>query len=410
METICFNNINWLSEFEIVDSKADDTNIKDIIPDSLTTNCLSCRLKFTSFLNRPNRCDVCGNLFCNSCIYKLKIKFCKYCFRLCQKFNKVIENNLIQTIECKKTFLEMKETYYCKQYHLYETSCKQFFSNENNSFESSLIENKNDTYELIMKALINYALKINFDDENIISEWKNIIYILIKETLSNLRPSFRYLSDSLDINNFIKIKIIPYKDTSLCQVIQGYVLHNKKKVKNIKNNIENPKILLLDREIDTNGKNKNKQKEKNENININKDIQIYYLKLIEYKLGLIKPDIIIFGKNFSKEIIDIIINNNFYDISVIYDIDNKVMKKLSRCFQTLILPSFKLIGSNSILGICKNFYIQKFSIISENNKNINENNKEVDKNIEYKTIENNNDNSNDLYSIFLSTSLLFSFI
>ena len=398
METICFNNINWLSEFEIINPKEDDSSFTDIIPDSLTTNCYSCGVKFTTFLTRPNRCEVCAKLFCNSCIIKLKIKFCKNCLKLCQQFNQIIKNNLIQTIENNKTFLEMKETYYCKQFHDSQSSCENFFSNENNSFETSLLVNMNDTYELIMKTLINYALKINFYDENIISEWKNIIYILIKETLSNLRPSSKDLNDSLDINNFIKIKIIPYKDTSMCQVIQGYVLNNKKKVKNIKENIQKPKILLLNKEIDNNENNKNKENEKNDNNNIiNEDIQIYLLKLIEYKIGLIKPDIVIIGKNFPKQIVDILINNNFYNISIIYDIDNKVMQKLSRCFQTLILPSFNLIGSNSILGTCKSFYIQKFLKNSINNNNINENNNEVDKSLENNKNLNNTDNCNDLY-------------
>ena len=352
MDTICINNINWLSEFEIINLKEyNESNIKCLLPESLTTNCFSCGLKFTSFLNRPNLCIICSNLFCTSCITKIKFKFCKNCLKLCQKFNQIIGKSLIITEEKKKSFLEMKEAFYSKTYDDSHSSCKDFLLNENNDFETKLLVNMNDTYELIMKTLINYVLKINFDDENIISEWKNIIYILIKETISNLHPSSRNLNDSLDINNYIKIKIISYKDTSLCQVIQGYVIQKKKKVKNIKNNIYNPKILLLNREIDF---NENDEKKNNSNnINNSQDIQIHTLKLIENKIDKVRPDIVIIGKEFQKEIVDILINNNFNNISIIYDINNKVIKKLSRCLQTLILPSLNLIGSNNIL-VCDN--------------------------------------------------------
>ena len=402
MESICFNKINWLSEFDILYTKGnDDSSYKDLIPESFTSNCFSCGVKFTSFLSRPNRCAMCSKLFCSSCISKLKYKLCKNCLLLCQLFNNIIKKELIETKEHDSKFLEMKETYYCKNIFHNQSDWRNFVSSENNSFENKLLDNMNDTYELIMKTLINYVIKINFGDETIISEWKNIIYILIKETISNLRPCTRYLGDTVDINNYVKIKIIPYKDTSMCQVIQGYVLHNKKKSNNIKSNIENPKILLLNNELNNeidNELNNTEKKEKNDsNIdNIEEDIQIYHLKLIENKIDKIRPDIVIIGKDFPKDKIDIINNNNFYGISVIYDIENNVMKRLSRCLQTLILPSIKLIGRNNILGTCKRFYIQNIADINgniahTNNDNKEENNKESDKD------RNNNEGSNDLY-------------
>ena len=404
MDTICFKNINWLSEFGIINLKEyNESNIKNLLPESLTINCFSCGIKFTSFLNRPNLCIICLNLFCNSCITKIKFKFCKNCLKLCQKFSQIISKSLILIEEKKKSFLEMKEAFYSKAYDDSQTSCQDFILNENKDFETKLLVNMNDTYELIMKTLINYVLKINFDDENIITEWKNIIYILLKETISNLHPSSRNLNDSLDINNYIKIKIIPYKDTSLCQVIQGYVLHKKKKIKNIKNNIYNPKILLLNQEIDF---NENDEKKNNSNnINNSQDIQMHILKLIENKIDMVRPDIVIIGKEFPKEIVDILINNNnFNNISIIYDINNKVIKKLSRCLQTLILPSLNLIGSNSILGSCKRFYIQNYSNIDKRQNEEEKNNKSEDTN----DISNNeNENDNDLFIFDGCDRLLF---
>ena len=75
------------------------------------------------------------------------------------------------------------------------------------------------------------------------------------------------------------------------------------------------------------------------------------------------------------------------------------MIKLSRCFQTLILPSLKLIGNNYILGSCKKFYIQNLTDNQNNPNNHNSNDKQVkdtnDVKDESNQINDNNDKNND---------------
>ena len=399
MEAICSNDFNWLDEFNIINEKENkETDENNIIPESFTTNCFSCGTKFKLFLNRAFRCNICYKLFCHTCIIKYKIKLCKNCYQLCLEFKKIINISTIRTIEKGSSFREMRESFYCREFESYKSVWKKFLENEKNNFENQLIVNIDAIYELIVKTFIAYVLKINFVDEKIVNEWKNIIYSLVKETISNLRTCSKFLNDSLDINNYIKIKLIQYKDTSLCKVIKGYILHNKKKVYNIKDKIDDPKILLFNDEMFN-----EQEQESNKNNSNAEDIQIYYLKLIEKKIDMIRPDIVIIGKNFPKDMINIITNNNFYDISLIYDIESKVMKRLSRCFQTLILPSIKLVGSNNILGTCKEFYIQN---INENNMNKDKIKQETEN-----TIENNTEkNNNDLYIFDGCNKLLFNTI
>ena len=203
------NDITYLIEFDII--KLNENNDLDkiiTIPESLTTNCFSCRTKLTSFLTRSHRCNICLKYFCHSCIIKAKIKFCKDCYKLCKQFNEIIGKHLIKTTENNTNFVEMRETYYCKNFDFNQFSCQNILDDDNNIYEHQLLVRMNDTYELIIKTFITFVLKINFNDSTIVNEWKNIIYILIKETISNLRPCSRYLTDTLDINNFIKIKII----------------------------------------------------------------------------------------------------------------------------------------------------------------------------------------------------------
>lgn len=113
-----------------------------------------------------------------------------------------------------------------------------------------------------------------------------------------------------------------------------------------------------------------------------KENQLKLTKFIENKLDLVKPDIVIFGKTYPKEIIKLLINNdNLSNINFIYDISNYVMNNLSRCFQTLISPSFKFIGKNYILGSCKRFYIEKY-LDNDNNSINNDSQKTVESIIE----------------------------
>ena len=384
-----YQQFEWLSEFDIINLK--DTNnqeqeAKNASQNSQINNCHLCGTKFSTFFVRSNRCDLCLNLYCNSCIIKLqtKIKLCKICHKMCMNFNKTIQAKLIKIKENDSRYIEMRESFYCKTFDDYQFSCQNFLANENTNFEQKLLININDSYELIAKTLINYILKVNFENEKIVEEWKSIIYILIKETISNLRPCSRYLNDSLDIDNYVKIKIIPYKDNSKCQVIQGYVLHKKSTGKNIKDNIDNPKILLINKELTTDDDDQDEVKEKNniDNLEDSKEYQLKLTKFIENKLDLVKPDIVIFGKTYPKEIIKLLINNdNLSNINFIYDISNYVMNIFSRCFQTLILPSFKFIGKNNILGSCKRFYIEKY-LDNDNNSINNDSQKTVKSNIE----------------------------
>ena len=366
MEALCSKDINWLLEFKIINlNENNELEEKDKEPGSLTTNCFWCGKKFTSFFNPSNLCIICSRLFCNLCMEKQKLKICKNCFKLCREFSEMIDNNLIKTREKgKKPFIEMRETYFCRKIKDYQTLWEKYLDNKKNMFENQLFININNIYDLVIKALISYILSINFNDEKIVEEWKTIIYNLIKEAISNLRISSKLLNDSLDINNYIKIKLIEYKDNSLCKVIKGYILQTKKIFNNTIDNIDNPKILLLNNEI-YNSESKNM-----------KEFIEYYIKLFESKINIIKPDIIIIGDDFPREIIDFLINNNFPNVNIIYNVKSKVMKKLSRCFQTLILPSINLVGTKYNLGKCQKFYIKKFSdnkndYDEENNKNNN---------------------------------------
>ena len=360
MEKKIANEIGWLSDLKIINTNSKnsilDISLNDSVSNSKINNCFHCYTQ----LSTKNICNLCFNLFCNSCINEFEnVKLCQNCILLSQHFNKTVEDSLIKTTGKINKYTEItKESFYCKTYDNECFSCQNFLASKKPKIEEQLLKDSQNNYELIMKTFINYFLNINFKSETIEKGWKNIIYKLVKEVITNLHPCSRYLNDSLDISNYLKIKIIPYKDNSKCKVIKGYIFSGNKEESKIKVvPIHNPKILLIGNLL------KYSKEEGNNNINvkeISKDIEIYYSKLIENKLNIVKPDIVIIENNFPKEIINMIINNNIFEnISFIYGVKNNIIKNLSRCTQTLVIPSFKLIGNNKIIGSCKKFYIEK---------------------------------------------------
>jgi len=386
------DNLELLSKFGIVNIKEKrNKQLKKI--KNQKSNCYSCKSK----LSNSNYCILCTNIFCNSCLNEKKL--CQNCQWILKDFNQIIEKNMMEITERDEKYM-LKESYYCNNFNDFQSSCKNFVTKEDfNYFEEFLLDNGNKTFELIIKTLINYVLKINFNDTKVVEKWNDIIFNLIKETITNMHPSARYLDDSLNINDYIKIKLIQYKDTSECKVIQGYVMQHNKKGKNVRYEIENPKIIMINKEIINAKEERNLNSTQLDNLNDN------YYNLIENKLNILKPDIVIVGKNFPKEKIEMIINNNnLKNISFIYDIKDNVIKKLSRCIQAFVLPSFKLIGENNYFGSCKHFNIKKFSDYNSPTKSEETNNKKINTN--FKKEEQNKN----LYIFSGCNKLLFSTI
>ena len=81
--------------------------------------------------------------------------------------------------------------------------------------------------------------KINQD------KWASRLLEYVLKAVENVRPSSRYMSDSMVFNQFIKIKIINWHDNSKSAYINGLVISKNIADKRMKKDIENPLILLL---------------------------------------------------------------------------------------------------------------------------------------------------------------------
>ena len=355
---------NWLLNFGIL---IFDENYKSItsetkkllwLPDSLSQNCFSCETKFSLLFDRRHHCRICGNIFCGNCTNKqiqfsvkdknrndkvVKIKVCDYCFRISVNFDFYIKRIFIKDINLFE--------YFCKYIDISNKENEKFLGIGDLCSENEIKKNLINSYDVIIQNMVKSVLKEYFED-NIVTEWKNVVYNIIIKVINNLRNSYLFLNDSLDVNKYIKIKFNDYKDNSLSEVIPGLVIkmNQNKKFENIQ--IFKPKILLINLE-------NNLLLQKMNNFSNSFQRNNGFIQIIFKKINIFNPDIIIMGKNYAKLFQNELNNqSSMKNKYIFYDIKKKHLEEIARTTCNIIIPSFNLIGKNNPYGKCRKFYIK----------------------------------------------------
>ena len=346
-----------------------DTDKKFWIPDEHVQNCYNCGSKFFSLINRKHHCRVCGNIFCKSCLEsfceitifeeKKELKVCSYCQEKKGELNNILKNNLVEyrNEEGNKIF-ETKTWDYVKNRKKEQNEIDKFcgFNNSEKSLMKIFHDNINKNYEILLEKMIYRVLNDNSDKSkfpNLSKDWGKTIFRLTKTVIDNVSPSFQDLNDSIDINEYIKIKIIEYKDQSKCEVIDGYAMQKNVYSKKMRIDIENPKILLL--KGDLAGARGGKQE--NDSLIMKKSAFDDYIEIIIKKIQEISPQIIIVEGNVDQKYQDFFSIDKM-NISLIGGCHIKKLNKIARCVNSFVLPSPDLIGKQVVLGSCSKFQVQ----------------------------------------------------
>ena len=351
------------------------------VPDEHVQNCYNCGEKFFSLLNRKHHCRVCGNIFCKSClesfweitIYeeKKELKVCSYCQEKKGELNDILKKNLVEYRNDKgNKIFETKTWDYVKNKKYEQNNIDEFcgFNNLENTLTKEFHDNLNKTYETLLEKMIYKVLNEKADSKfsYFAKSWGNILYKLTKTVIDNVCPSFQDLNDSININEFVKIKLIKYHDQSLCQVIDGYALQKNVSSKKMRRDIQKPKILLLKGSLE--GLRINRGNKGANSLVIKSSAVEDYIEIIRKKIEAIAPQIIIVEGNASQKYQDFFSADKM-NISLITKCSIKQLNRIARCVNSFVVPSPDLIGKQVILGSCAQFKVQTIKIKSEKNKN-----------------------------------------
>lgn len=217
--------------------------------------------------------------------------------------------------------------------------------------EDTLRQNIENNYENLVKTYIETILK----NESLLlyEKWNDKLFELVKKTFSMVNPSFRYMKDSMDINDYVKVKTIPYKDQSLSRVIDGYALQKNVCSKKMPLNIENPSILILNSGLDCYNASKNGF----DRFFLQEPV---FVEQIKKRIEQVNVDIILVNKNIIQKLQDQLIKKK--RMALVLNVKSDALKKIARCTQTTCLDSIDLINQKLILGHCRQFKIEKINL------------------------------------------------
>lgn len=75
--------------------------------------------------------------------------------------------------------------------------------------------------------------------------WEPYLQKFVVQAVDSVKPSCRYLKDSMDFNRYVDVQLIDYKDETRSRYVNGCVLLKNLAEKRMPHEIHNPKILLL---------------------------------------------------------------------------------------------------------------------------------------------------------------------
>lgn len=200
------------------------------------------------------------------------------------------------------------------------------------------------------------------------------------KAVDSVKPSCRYLKDSMDFNEYVDIQIIDYKDESMSQYVNGSVLLKNLAEKSMPKLIRNPKILLLWGALgvmknfeDLPGASKQSQ-QRHLYMDINSVIsqEDQYVEILKQKLENIKPDVVITEKEISFKVLEVLKEQG---VAAISNVSEAQLLNLARLTQTIIAPSANVIDQSFQMGHCKLFRVEdphKYSVAKARGLSANE--------------------------------------
>ena len=266
--------------------------------------------------------------------------------------------------------LESKLLDYCKKAKKETEENFKFLLLKNKSYEESIKQNIETCYDHIVKLYIETILKNDLSSPNLFDNWYEKTVDLVKQAIAKVSPSYRDLGDSSNINEFIKIKTIKYKNQSLCKLIDGFAFRKNVSSKKMRFSIDNPKLLLLNCGLDVNvNEQTNTASHLYSHSNNNTSHEKEFTEMIQKKFEAIGVDIVLLNQNVShymqKELLD---KNN---ITLVLNVKSKSLKNIARCTKTSLFNNVNIVNNNSMLGQCKKFRIEKYKSFSSSSNNIN---------------------------------------
>ncbi|CAD8158468.1 unnamed protein product [Paramecium pentaurelia] len=369
--------------------------------DQEISQCGMCDNKFNALFRRKHHCRRCGYIFCQDCSNHFfdgppnegekKIRFCRRCY---DKISQLIaekgffvdneESTLKATIQ-KEGNSHSRNT--SKQFESVTTftSSKSIIAKEN---EVQQIQEEDDTlleinqekediseffeesdiakdqlpilqeksgYQLekMCEYILQNVLQPNKTYEKVIEFWKQKMKALITQCVQEIQ--FHSVNTKLmDINHFMKIKIINHHDEQLTSFFPGVIFRKNVALKQMQYEINKPAIIIIIGDFDMEGS----QNQLEDYIQNEKKILVDSINQI-YKNY--EPNLILVEKGANKIALDECLKKK---ITVLTNVKRKVLQRVKLCtnakYISLSILKQCIERKEQIVGRCEKVFFKQF--------------------------------------------------
>lgn len=178
--------------------------------------------------------------------------------------------------------------------------------------------------------------------------WSKVLMNLCARIAHTIHPN----AESMDIRQYVKVKKISGGSRSECKIINGIAFTKNVVHKDMKTNIENAKILLIQCPISY-------QRVEGKFVTLETLIlqEKEYLRNVVARINSYSPDIVLVHKNVSGVAQDMLRDRG---ITLVLDVKLSVFEKLSYCLNCDVVTSVDANIGKPKLGLCKRFSTKNF--------------------------------------------------
>ena len=190
-----------------------------------------------------------------------------------------------------------------------------------------------------------------------IQEWFDTMQTFIKTAVQEVRVDTLRGSDCMDINYYVKIKKILWRDDSESRYIQGVACRKNVSNRKMNSSFLNPRILIVSPSIDLVGENDMDALTSFENL-LNNEKKL--IKKIVDKILNVKPDVIFVEKSINRLAQDLL---SAAGITLICKVKPQLLSRIARCTRSRIihdLTKLDKLNPDRILGNCKSFITRRY--------------------------------------------------
>ena len=194
------------------------------------------------------------------------------------------------------------------------------------------------------------------------SHWADVLLSISRKISQTVRPDIRNDADDMDIRQYVIIKTIPGGTPADTAVVNGLVCTKSVAHRKMRQDIVNPRILLLRSSIEY-------QRVENKFSSLEPQIlqEHEYLRNCVGRIATLQPDILLVEKTVSRLAQGFLLDAN---ITLVLNVKPSVMERIARFTQATIVSSIDGLVKQTTMGSCQHFYMRTHQLPNGTSKSL----------------------------------------